>query len=92
MPVLEHKPNVHNLEQVKNLLQEGELKTNYGGMIFTSQRAVEAFAQVVQELEEERKSTRGSKEIDELEYTDKGVEQSTTYPIASLTISSDVYI
>ncbi len=54
VPVLEHKPNVPNLEQVKKLLDEGELKRRYGGMIFTSQRAVEGFAQVVQELERTR--------------------------------------
>ncbi len=54
VPVLEHKPNVSNLEHVKKLLHEGELKRRYGGMIFTSQRAVEGFAQIVQELERER--------------------------------------
>jgi Uroporphyrinogen-III synthase HemD len=57
VPVLEHKPNVGNLEHVKALLWDGGLKGKYGGMIFTSQRAVEGFVQVVRELEHEKKKT-----------------------------------
>ncbi len=62
VPVLEHKPNITNLERVRTLLQEGELNRRYGGMIFTSQRAVEGFAQVVQELERGRNLTEDEKE------------------------------
>ena len=78
VPVLEHKPNVHHVEQVKDLLREGELKGKYGGMIFTSQRAVEAFAQAVQELEGERNLPVRQKNS-ALGYTDKGLEASMTY-------------
>jgi uroporphyrinogen-III synthase len=62
IPVLEHRPNTSNLRQVRNWLRHDELRKRYGGMIFTSQRAVEAFAQVVQELEEERMMEKGSLE------------------------------
>jgi uroporphyrinogen-III synthase len=60
IPVLEHRPNTSNLRQVWHWLRHDELRKRYGGMIFTSQRAVEAFAQVVQELEEERMMEKGS--------------------------------
>jgi Uroporphyrinogen-III synthase HemD len=59
IPVLEHRPNTANLRKVKDLLRDGELRRKYGGMIFTSQRAVEVFAQVVQELEGERMLEKG---------------------------------
>jgi uroporphyrinogen-III synthase len=59
IPVLEHRPNTSNLRQVRDWLRDGELRSKYGGMIFTSQRAVEEFAQVVQELERERILEKG---------------------------------
>lgn len=81
--MLEHRPNLRNLEQVKNLLRTGELKRKYGGMIFTSQRAVEAFAQVVQELEDEVALLRkNSEENHVLQYSGEAVESSMTIPIA----------
>jgi hypothetical protein len=53
IPVLEHQPNEHNLARIKELLHERRLTEEYGGVIFTSQRAVEGFARVVGELDEE---------------------------------------
>ena len=51
VPVLEHRRNVENLETLERLLGSGELGNRYGGMIFTSQRAVEAWAEVVKRVE-----------------------------------------
>jgi uroporphyrinogen-III synthase len=48
VPVLEHRYSISNLSQVRDLLRDGASK-KYGGFIFTSQRAVEGFAKVVQE-------------------------------------------
>lgn len=76
VPVLEHTPHVHNLEQVKNLLQKGELKKNYGGMMFTSQRAVEGFAQVVQELEQESSTAKEANGNGALKNTLRALESS----------------
>lgn len=51
IPVLEHNFNEHNLETVKRLFETGELDSGpgrkYGGLIFTSQRAVEGFGRVL---------------------------------------------
>lgn len=47
MPVLEHTQNETTLSRLQSLLQHGKLKQQYGGMIFTSQRAVEAWASIV---------------------------------------------
>jgi uroporphyrinogen-III synthase len=62
VPVLEHRPNVQNLDFIRSLLLGGKLgrdhNAKYGGMIFTSQRAVEGFARVVDEVEVNR-SVRG---------------------------------
>jgi uroporphyrinogen-III synthase len=53
VPVLEHKFVDEGLDVVRGLLQHKEFKgtkeTKYGGLIFTSQRAVEAFAKLVDE-------------------------------------------
>ncbi|KIX00951.1 uncharacterized protein Z518_10017 [Rhinocladiella mackenziei CBS 650.93] len=51
VPVLEHRPNVRNLEVLELSLKGGTLRKKYGGMIFTSQRAVEAWADVVKKVE-----------------------------------------
>ncbi len=58
VPVLEHRPNTENLTQLEQLLGSGRLAGRYGGMIFTSQRAVEAWADVVKRTEhtQERKN------------------------------------
>lgn len=81
VPVLEHKPNIHNLELVKKLLRDGELTRKYGGMIFTSQRAAEGFTQIVQELERGGTVAKGGKEDGEIGYTNGGVGSSMIYPI-----------
>ena len=53
VPVLEHTFLDEGLGLVKELLQEGSIgkspDSSYGGLIFTSQRAVEAFAKVMEE-------------------------------------------
>jgi uroporphyrinogen-III synthase len=53
VPVLAHRFHEQNVDLVKNLLIERRISrdeaASYGGMIFTSQRAVEAFAKVVGE-------------------------------------------
>lgn len=54
VPVLQHKPNLDSLSKVRDLLlNAGRARDqpSFGGLIFTSQRAVEAFASVVHELE-----------------------------------------
>jgi uroporphyrinogen-III synthase len=54
VPVLEHKPNSRNLSELQGLLKRGRLAERHGGMIFTSQRAVEAWADVVRRVQQER--------------------------------------
>lgn len=53
VPVLEHKFLDTGLNVVKDLLQKKQFRRDaeakYGGLIFTSQRAVEAFSKLVQE-------------------------------------------
>jgi uroporphyrinogen-III synthase len=53
VPVLEHRFQEEALGTVRELLEKKEISNNigarYGGLIFTSQRAVEAFARVVVE-------------------------------------------
>ena len=53
VPVLEHQFLEDGLMVVRNLLRNKEIsksaRSKYGGMIFTSQRAVEAFAKLVEE-------------------------------------------
>lgn len=54
VPVLEHTLLDDGINQVRNLLQEKKINASgdegtYGGAIFTSQRAVEAFAKLVEE-------------------------------------------
>lgn len=53
VPVLQHRFNTHGLSTIKSLLRDQKISSSahgaeYGGMIFTSQRAVEAFAHQVQ--------------------------------------------
>jgi uroporphyrinogen-III synthase len=53
VPVLQHRFYEEGLSVVRELLQRrgasGDVGAKYGGLIFTSQRAVEAFAKVVDE-------------------------------------------
>ncbi|GAD93044.1 uroporphyrinogen-III synthase [Paecilomyces variotii No. 5] len=54
VPVLEHRFHDGNLKIVKNLFTSGQLDEGsgrkYGGLIFTSQRAVEGFTRIVEEV------------------------------------------
>ncbi|PYI11576.1 putative uroporphyrinogen-III synthase [Aspergillus sclerotiicarbonarius CBS 121057] len=56
IPVLEHHFHSTNLQSIHSLLTSGAFTPGsgrkYGGLIFTSQRAVEAFASVLEELDE----------------------------------------
>ncbi|CRL21308.1 Tetrapyrrole biosynthesis, uroporphyrinogen III synthase [Penicillium camemberti] len=55
VPVLEHRFLKNNLTQVRDQFRTGAFNTNtptprkYGGLIFTSQRAVEGFAQMIED-------------------------------------------
>lgn len=53
VPVLEHRFDEHGMARVRRALQTKSIGTAessaYGGLIFTSQRAVEAFTQLVEE-------------------------------------------
>ncbi len=53
VPVLEHRFDEHGMAQVRRALQTQSISSAessaYGGLIFTSQRAVEAFTQLVEE-------------------------------------------
>lgn len=58
IPVLEHDFHAENLSSIKHLFDSGALgpdssssRRKYGGIIFTSQRAVEGFAKVVYEVD-----------------------------------------
>ncbi|KEF53714.1 uncharacterized protein A1O9_10115 [Exophiala aquamarina CBS 119918] len=51
VPVLVHRPNTQNLDLLEDLLRSEQLAQKYGGMIFTSQRAVEAWSEVVKRVE-----------------------------------------
>lgn len=55
VPVLQHKFDDAGLDKLRNLLRQKRIGTSpdceFGGLIFTSQRAVEAFAHVVREDE-----------------------------------------
>ncbi|KAF2635808.1 tetrapyrrole biosynthesis, uroporphyrinogen III synthase [Massarina eburnea CBS 473.64] len=50
VPVLEHRFKQEALRQVRQHVVNGDFTRKYGALVFTSQRAVEAFAEVVQEL------------------------------------------
>jgi uroporphyrinogen-III synthase len=51
VPVMEHRFNEEHLSHFKDLLSNGQISRDadakYGGLIFTSQRAVEAFARLL---------------------------------------------
>ncbi|EAS36362.1 uroporphyrinogen-III synthase [Coccidioides immitis RS] len=49
VPVLEHVFDYQNLSKVKDLFVSGSLKWKYGGLVFTSQRAVEGFSRMIAE-------------------------------------------
>lgn len=49
VPVLEHRFDAENLKKVRDLFVFGPLKEKYGGLVFTSQRAVEGFSRMIVE-------------------------------------------
>lgn len=56
IPVLSHQFHAQNLAHICDLFNAGALKhdnpeRNYGGLIFTSQRAVEGFARMVEDVD-----------------------------------------
>lgn len=57
VPVLEHHPNTQNLDLLQDLLRSEQLGRKYGGMIFTSQRAVEAWTEVVNRIKGQSKTS-----------------------------------
>lgn len=60
VPVLEHRPVVESVAGLEQLLNSGGLADKYGGMIFTSQRAVEAWADLVKKVEQPSKDDDAS--------------------------------
>ena len=46
IPVLEHTLNEANVSHLADLVSSEEIREEYGGVIFTSQRAVEAWIEV----------------------------------------------
>ena len=61
VPVLEHRPSQENLQQIRTIVRNGKLSDEYGGLVFTSQRAVEGFAGVIAEIEKvDKDDTAGS--------------------------------
>ncbi|KAK2802138.1 hypothetical protein FQN50_007503 [Emmonsiellopsis sp. PD_5] len=63
IPVLEHKFNTQNLHRVRDLFVSGDIYKLYGGLIFTSQRAVEGFARVLGEEVGEKASIPASNHL-----------------------------
>ena len=53
VPVLEHQRNEASCARLEDLLRTDQLAEQYGGMIFTSQRAVEAFGDAVRKADGE---------------------------------------
>lgn len=60
IPVLEHSPVTTAVSDLERKLEDGQLKREYGGMIFTSQRAVEAWAEVVRRVISRQSQRRAS--------------------------------
>lgn len=62
VPVLEHKFKEKGMRVMRNLIRHDRFGTHdgakYGGLIFTSQRAVEAFTKVITDIVEIGDGTR----------------------------------
>ncbi len=65
VPVLEHRFDEHGMAQVRRAFQTQSISSAegsaYGGLIFTSQRAVEAFTQLVEEGRGETRVSPGGR-------------------------------
>ena len=62
IPVLEHTLNEANVYHLADLVSSGEIREEYGGVIFTSQRAVEAWIEVGRRIDEGRGGNVESRE------------------------------
>jgi uroporphyrinogen-III synthase len=86
VPVLEHQQNADSLRSLESLLRKRQLTEKYGGLIFTSQRAVEGFSDVVRKLDSESRAS------DQAIHTEAS-EQTTHTPISpSLTTPFPLYV
>ncbi|ODM22917.1 hypothetical protein SI65_00506 [Aspergillus cristatus] len=68
IPVLSHQFHAANLAHIRDLFNTGALKHDnperkYGGLIFTSQRAVEGFARMIEEDADEQIASDSSKSL-----------------------------
>ncbi|OAX83139.1 hypothetical protein ACJ72_02498 [Emergomyces africanus] len=63
IPVLEHRFLEANLQRVRDLFVSGSIGKLYGGLIFTSQRAVEGFARVIMDEVGQTASTKASESL-----------------------------
>ena len=62
IPVLEHTLNEANVSHLADLVSSGKIREEYGGVIFTSQRAVEAWIEVGRRVDEGRSGNLELKE------------------------------
>ena len=62
VPVLEHTLNEANVSHLADLVRSGEIREEYGGVIFTSQRAVEAWIEVGKRVDEGRRGNTESRD------------------------------
>ena len=62
IPVLEHTLNEANVSHLADLVSGQRIKDDYGGVIFTSQRAVEAWVEVGKRVDERKRDDVSSKE------------------------------
>lgn len=65
IPVLEHTQNEASLSRLSELLRTRQLKRKYGGMIFTSQRAVEAWTDIVHNIAPDDHATPAPRQKDD---------------------------
>ncbi|OJD20859.1 hypothetical protein ACJ73_07804 [Blastomyces percursus] len=63
VPVIEHKFRDASLRRVRDLFVSGKIGEQYGGLIFTSQRAVEGFAKIIMDEVGETASTKASESL-----------------------------
>lgn len=84
VPILEHKFNEKGLKAVRKLLHRDQFGTHeggkYGGLIFTSQRAVEAFSKLVSESGEEGYGAPDCSNSSEPETSDSTFTDNGTWP------------
>ena len=62
VPVLEHTLNETNVAHLADLVSSGKIREEYGGVIFTSQRAVEAWIEIGSRVDDGRAGKLESRE------------------------------